>query len=91
MTEEPDLSSTTTTPCNWEESVYGKIKELTPHYAPAPQEKHVVTISYHDTNLFHNVISGRSVTGVLHMLNKTPIDWHSKKQSTVETATCGSE
>ena len=25
------------------------------------------------------------------MLNKTPIDWCSKKQSTVETTTCGSE
>ena len=25
------------------------------------------------------------------MLNKTPIDWYSKKQSTVETETCGSE
>ena len=25
------------------------------------------------------------------MLNKTPIDWHVKKQSTVDTAPCGSE
>ena len=58
---------------------------------PAPLGKHVVTISYHDANLFHNVMPGRSVTGVLHMLNKTPIDWHSKTQSDVETATHGSE
>jgi len=36
-------------------------------------------------------VSGKSVTGVLHQLNKTPIDWHSKLQSTVETATFGSE
>ena len=35
--------------------------------------------------------TGRSVTGVLHMINKTPIDWYSKKQATVETATYGSE
>jgi hypothetical protein len=41
--------------------------------------------------LYHNLITGRSVAGVLHMLNKTPVDWHSKKQSTVETATYGSE
>ena len=39
----------------------------------------------------HNVVTGRSVTGILHLLNKTPIDWYSKKQSTVETATYGSE
>jgi hypothetical protein len=33
------------------------------------------------------VLSGKSVTGVLHFFNKTPIDWYSKKQNTVETAT----
>ena len=39
----------------------------------------------------HDMISGRSVTGILHFLNQTPIDWYSKKQATVETATYGSE
>ncbi len=39
----------------------------------------------------HDLLTGRSVTGVLHMMNKTPIDWYSKKQGTVETATYGSE
>ena len=29
--------------------------------------------------------------GILHLLNRTPIDYFNKKQSTVETATCGSE
>ena len=51
----------------------------------------MTTISYHDANLHHNVVTGRSVTGVLHFINKTPIDWYSKKQSTVETSTYGSE
>ena len=37
------------------------------------------------------MLSGKAVTGVLHYLNKTPIDWFSKKQATVETATFGSE
>ena len=44
-----------------------------------------------DANLGHDVISGKSVTGVLHFFNKTPVDWFSKKQGTVETATFGSE
>eukprot|EP00984_Skeletonema_dohrnii_P019446 scaffold9294_cov232-Skeletonema_dohrnii-CCMP3373.AAC.4 len=35
----------------------------------------------------YDVLSGKSVTGVLHFFNKTPIDWYSKKQNTVETAT----
>ena len=39
----------------------------------------------------HNILTGRSVTGILHLLNQTPIDWYSKKQATVETATYGSE
>ena len=35
--------------------------------------------------------SRRSVTNILYMMNATPIDWYSKKQVTVETATYGSE
>jgi len=39
----------------------------------------------------HDMATGKSVTGILHWLNQTPIDWYSKKQATVETATYGSE
>jgi hypothetical protein len=35
--------------------------------------------------------TGRAVTGILHFINNTPIDWYSKAQATVETATYGSE
>jgi hypothetical protein len=44
-----------------------------------------------DANLYHNVLTGRSVTGVIHFLNGTPIDWYSKKHSTALSATYGSE
>jgi hypothetical protein len=37
------------------------------------------------------MLTGHSVTGILHLMNKTPIDWYSKKQATIETATYGSE
>jgi hypothetical protein len=37
------------------------------------------------------VTTGRHVTGILHLANKTPIDWYSKKQATAETATIGFE
>ena len=90
-TEESEVSSKPTTPCDWEGSFYGKVKELTPHDAPTPLEKHVVTISYHNANLFYNVIVGRSVAGALHMLNKTPTDWFSKKKHAIEILTCASE
>jgi hypothetical protein len=42
-------------------------------------------------NLRHDIAMGRSVTGILHLMNKAPIEWYSKKQATVETATYGSE
>ena len=39
----------------------------------------------------HDILSGKAVTGVIHMWNNTPMDWYSKKQATSETATYGTE
>jgi hypothetical protein len=39
----------------------------------------------------HHISMGRSLTGILHLMNKTPIEWYSKKQATVETEMYGSE
>ena len=44
-----------------------------------------------DANLNHCLATGKSLTGCLHFVNKTPVDWYSKKQATVEKATYGSE
>jgi hypothetical protein len=38
-----------------------------------------------------DVTTGKSATEILHLINKTPLDWYSKKQAMVETATYGSE
>ena len=46
---------------------------------------------YAGSNLCHINLSGKAVTGVLHLLNKMPIDWFSKKQATVETAAFGAD
>ena len=35
--------------------------------------------------------TGKAVTGVIHFLNGTPVEWFTRKQPTVETATYGSE
>jgi hypothetical protein len=64
---------------------------LLPVGAPEPLGKHVTLTHYVDANLMHDIAMGRSVTGILHLVNKTPIEWYSKKQATVETATYGSE
>ena len=62
------------TPYEWEDSVCGKASELIPQDAPMPKGKHVSTVSCHDSNIRHNVVTGRSVTGVLNFLNGTLLD-----------------
>lgn len=90
-TSEPDYSGLEDQEFDWTSSVYGNIKEEIPKDIPKPLGKYVTLSHFVDANLFHDMLTGRSVTGILHFLNKTPIDWYSKKQSTVETATYGSE
>ena len=42
-------------------------------------------------NLYHCLLTGHANTGILHLFNKTPIDWYMKQQAMVEMATYGSE
>lgn len=90
-TDEPDYSMLDETTYDWARTVYGKVKEELPKNAPKPKGRYVVTTTYVDANLYHDMLTGRSVTAILHLLNQTPVDWFSKKQATVETATYGSE
>ena len=90
-TGEPDYSDIPNFEYDWAKSIYGDVKECKPHDAPKPLGKFVTLTHYVDANLMHDLTTGRSVTGILHLINKTPIDWYSKKQATVETATYGSE
>ena len=80
---QPDYSDLPVKQYDWS-STYGEISELLPDNAPEPLGKPVTLTHYVDANLFHDALTGRSVTGVLHMLNAIPIDWCSKKHATVE-------
>ena len=71
--------------------MYGDTEEALPHNIPIALGKHVIMTHYVDANLYHDILTGGSVTGILHFLNKTPIDWFFKKQATSERATYGSE
>ena len=44
-----------------------------PHDAPNLLEKLVILTHYVDTNLDHDIITGRSVTCILHFINGTSI------------------
>jgi hypothetical protein len=90
-TEEPDYSDVPDNQYDWTYTVYGNTKEVLPKDAPEPLGEHETLPYYIDANLMHNITTGKSVTGVLHLIKKTPLDWYSKKQVTVETETFGSE
>ncbi len=88
---EPDLTDLPIPHYEWDHSVYGDIEEDIPSNIPKTLGKTVYHMTYVDANLHHDFLTGRAVTGILHFLNKTPIDAYSKKQATVETATYGSK
>ena len=46
---------------------------------------------YVDADHAYDLVTRRSITGILVMINNTPVRWVSKRQKTVETSTYGSE
>ena len=76
---------------NWAQFVYGNVEEVIPEDCPKLLGKHITLLQHFNVNLYHDMLSVCSVTGILHFINKCPIDWYSKKQGTVETATFGSK
>jgi len=91
-THRPNMDRYTMPEHDWMYSVYGSENaDIDDPLFPTPKGKPVLSISFKDANLYHCKLTGRAATGVFHMLNQTPIDWYSKKQPTVETATYGSE
>jgi hypothetical protein len=91
LTNEPDFSNYQHLEYDWSSSVYRDVKEIIPTNILEPKGKNVTLSHYFNANLYHNMVTGRSVTAILHFLNQTLMDWYSKKQATVKTATFGSE
>ena len=85
--DQPDYSFLPDQDFDWTYSVYGNVQEILPDNMPEPLGKAVVTTTIMDANLNHCLDTGKSLTECLHLVNKTPVDWYSKKQATVETAT----
>jgi hypothetical protein len=89
-TEEPDYSMYKSENYDWT-NIYGDVQEELPKTMPKAKGRKVKLTMFADANLYHDRLTGRSVTGLILMVNKTPIDWFSKKQISVESATYGSE
>ena len=59
--------------------------------APPPLGKPITITSHFDASLLHDMLSGKSVTGIIHYFNGFPVETYSKKPPTVECATYGAE
>jgi hypothetical protein len=65
--------------------------EEIPEDLPPEKGPRVRMTVYVDNDHSHNLVTRRSITGILVMLNNTPIRWICKRRKTVETSTYGSE
>ena len=73
------------------QSVDDKAHGDIPNGVPLPKGNLVRATTFVDANIVQCKVTGYAATGMLHLLNQTPVDWFSNKQATVETATHGSE
>jgi hypothetical protein len=87
----PDCSHLDHLTCDWAHIVCGDSKEEAPSNMPTPRGKPVRTSAFEDANLMQDLTTGRSASGILHLVNSTPTDWHCKLQNSVKIAACGSE
>jgi hypothetical protein len=76
---EPEFGELPEQNFDWCHGVYGNVEELLPKDAPKPLGKAVTTITYTDANLYHDMLTGISFTGILHLCIQTLIDSSSYK------------
>ena len=70
---------------------YPERKEELPHDQPDSKGPKVKITSFVDADHSKDKATRKSVTRILLFINNTPVWWISKRQTTVETSTCGSE
>ena len=74
-TDQPDYSFLPDQDFDWTYSVYGNVQEILPDDMPEPLGEAVITTTTMDANLNHCLATHKSLTGSLHFVNKTPVDW----------------
>ena len=70
---------------------YRDAKEAIPPNMPEARGNPIIISCFVDANHAGNVKDRRSQTGILIFMNKAPIHWYSKRQTTVESSTFGAE
>ena len=73
-TKEHDYSPLPRKEYKWTKTVYGNVKEEIPKDIPKPLGKRIISTTFLDANLLHDIVTGKTVTAVLHFVNTTPSD-----------------
>jgi hypothetical protein len=76
---------------DWGNSIYGDVEEEMPPNMPPALGRGFRMRTYVDSDHAGETITRRSRTGFLVFLNQAPIHWVSRKQTSCETSTFGSE
>ena len=87
----PDINDSSFPKEDWTAASYGECTEEIPTNAPKPRGLGMLMRSFVDSDHAGDVTTRRSRTGFLVFLNSAPIYWFSKKQTSVETSSFGSE
>jgi hypothetical protein len=58
---------------NWASTVYGNVKAELPPDMPPPKGNTVHNSHYQDANLHHDLVTGCAMSGILHLVNQTPV------------------
>ena len=70
---------------------YSDFVEETDLRLPTPLMKELSLNIFVDANHGHDKMTGRSISGILSCVGRTPVYWCAKRQSSVQTPTFGSE
>ena len=88
---EPDIDMSRVGKQDWPKSIYGVLEEELPENVPVPYGQSMKTTAKVDADHAGKSLTWRLRTGFLVFLNKAPIYWLSKKQTSCKTLTFGSE
>ena len=88
---EPDIPEDLFEKQDWSDTVYGECSEDIPQDAPEPRGFGFKMRAYVDSDHAGDSTTRRSRTGFIIYLNNAPIYYTSKKQTSVETSSFGSE
>ena len=70
---------------------YGDAKEPIPHDCPKSRGNPLQMTCFVDSDHAGDLVTRRSRTGVVILINRAPVIWYTKKQGSIETSSFGSE